>query len=241
MSGALDGRVAVVTGAASGIGRAVALAYLAAGAVVHAIDRAEMTRMPGLHAHVLDLTDAAPLSEVFAKIEQREGRIDILVNNAGIIFYHPVEDIAVEAWDRLLAVNLRAPFLCVRAVAAGMKRRRRGAIINVSSNAARRGGVQESAYCASKFGLEGLSRALALEFLPYGVSVNTITPGHPVHTAMSEITYDEAARRIWKEPAELMPAFVHLATQDAEGLNDRYVSAWALVCSLRDGRVYPED
>jgi NAD(P)-dependent dehydrogenase (short-subunit alcohol dehydrogenase family) len=181
----------------------------------------------------LDLTDAGEVARVFAAIEAQGTRIDVLVNNAGIIFFKPIEATSVEDWDRLLAVNLRGPFLCTRAVAPGMKRRRSGAIINVSSNAGVRGGVDESAYCASKFGIEGFSRALALEFAPYNVSVNSITPGHPVHTAMSETTYGPEQRKIWKDPAEIAPAFVHLALQDASGIHDQYVRAWDLVQELQ--------
>jgi NAD(P)-dependent dehydrogenase (short-subunit alcohol dehydrogenase family) len=96
-----------------------------------------------------------------------------------------------------------------------------------------RGGDIESAYCASKFGIEGFSRALAIEFRPYNVSVNSITPGHPMRTAMSEITYGPEQRKIWKDPMELTPAFVHLALQDAGGLNDQYVRAWDLVQQLQ--------
>jgi NAD(P)-dependent dehydrogenase (short-subunit alcohol dehydrogenase family) len=114
-----------------------------------------------------------------------------------------------------------------------VKARRSGSIINVSSKSGMRGGVDESAYCASKFGIEGFSRAPALEFAPYDVAVNTITPGHPVHTAMSETTYGPEQRRIWKDPQEIAPAFVHLALQDAKGLNDRHVRAWDLVLELR--------
>jgi NAD(P)-dependent dehydrogenase (short-subunit alcohol dehydrogenase family) len=233
VSGALAGRVAVVTGAARGIGAAVAHAYAAEGAIVHALDILPPERgARGIIHHIVDVTDADAVAAIFATIEAAEGRIDVLVNNAGVITLAPVEEIAVAAWDRLIAVNLRAVFLCIRAVAPGMKQRRRGAIISVSSNAGVRGGLHESAYCASKFGLEGLSRALALEFAPYGVSVNTITPGHPVRTAMSETTYSAAMRAIWKDPAELTPAFIHLALQDASGLNDRYVRAWDLVQDL---------
>ncbi|MBM6581867.1 SDR family oxidoreductase [Microvirga sp. BT689] len=235
MKDRLAGKVAVVTGAARGIGRAVATEFAAHGARVYALDRLgdEVATLPGVEAMRMDLADANEVAATFARIQRNAGQIDILVNNAGIIFFKPVEETSVEDWDRLQAVNLRGPFLCVRAVAPGMKARRAGAIINVSSNAGVRGGNDESAYCASKFGIEGFSRALAVEFAPYNVSVNTITPGHPVHTAMSETTYDAEKRKIWKDPRELAPAFVHLACQDASGLNDRHVRAWDLVVELR--------
>ncbi len=237
MSGRLAGKIAVVTGGARGIGRAVVRAFAAEGASVHAIDRlgSELAASvgPSVTPWTLDLQDADAVARIFAAIETNAGRIDVLVNNAGIIFFRPIEQTAVADWDRLLAVNLRGPFLCSRAVAPGMKARRSGAIINVSSNAGVRGGNDETAYCASKFGIEGFSRALAIEMAPHRVSVNTITPGHPVHTAMSETTYGPEQRKIWKDPAELTPAFVHLAMQTPDGLNDRYVRAWDLVLELR--------
>ncbi len=239
MSGRLAGKVAVVTGAARGIGRGVATVFAKEGATVYALDRlaGELATLPDpIRARTMDVTDAPEVDATFAAIEEEAGQVDVLVNNAGIIFYKPIEDMAVSAWDGLHAVNLRGPFLCTRAVARGMKQRRRGAIISVSSNAGVRGGNEESAYCASKFGLEGFSRAMAIEFAPYNVSVNTITPGHPVHTSMSEITYDAEKRKIWKDPVELAPAFVHLACQDASGLNDQYVRAWDLVLALRAGQ-----
>jgi NAD(P)-dependent dehydrogenase (short-subunit alcohol dehydrogenase family) len=247
MSGRLSGKVAIVTGGARGIGRAVVRAFAAEGAVVHAIDRvgAELEAVAaqccasGGHvtASGLDVRDADAVARTFEKIERNTGRVDVLVNNAGVIFFKPIEATPVEDWDNLLAVNLRGPFLCARAVAPGMKARRSGAIINVSSNAGVKGGNDETAYCASKFGIEGFSRALAIEMAPYNVSVNTITPGHPVHTAMSETTYGPEQRQIWKDPAEIAPAFVHLALQDAFGLNDRYVRAWDLVQDLQSGKV----
>lgn len=240
MTARLAGKVAVVTGAARGIGRAVARAYAAEGAEVHAIDRfgeevaavVDGIRSEGgaATAWTLDLQDAGAVATTFTAI----GPVDVLVNNAAIIFFMAIEDTPVEEWDRLIAINLRGPFLCARAVAPGMKAKRSGAIINVSSNAGVRGGNDETAYCASKFGIEGFSRALAIEMAPYGVSVNTITPGHPVHTAMSETTYGPDMRAIWKDPAELAPAFVHLALQTPDGLNDRHVRAWDLVVALEN-------
>lgn len=238
MTGKLSGKITVVTGAARGIGRAVARAYADEGAVVYAIDRFadEMESLSAqggdIRTRKLDLTDAEAIAQTFSAIEAEAGRIDVLVNNAGIIFFKPVEAVSVEDWDQLLAVNLRAPFLAIRAVAPGMKARKAGAIINVSSNAGIKGGNDESTYCASKFGIEGLSRALAVEFAPYNVSVNTITPGHPVHTAMSEVTYDAETRKIWKEPSELAPAFVHLALQDAAGITDQRIKAWDMAQEL---------
>ncbi len=239
MSGKLEGKVTVVTGAARGLGRAVARLYAMEGAVVYALDMLSdevetLKSEPGdIRPRRMDVTDAGDVASVLGAIEAEAGRIDVLVNNAGIIFFKPVEEVLVEEWDRLLSVNLRGPFLCVRAVAPGMKQRRSGAIINVSSNAGVVGGLDESTYCASKFGLEGLSRSLSQEFTPYNVSVNTITPGHPMHTAMSEVTYSAEVRKIWKDPMELAPAFVHLALQDASGINDQRIKAWDMVQELQ--------
>ena len=237
MSGKLDGKIVVVTGAARGLGRAAARACAKAGARVYALDvlgdEVAALAGPNLTPLRMDLTDADDVAATLARIEAEAGRIDVLVNNAGIIYFKPIEETSVEDWDRLQAVNLRGPFLCTRAVATGMKARKSGAIINVSSRAGRFGGDDESAYCASKFGIEGFSRALAVEFGKHNVSVNTLTPGHPVHTSMSEITYDAETRKIWKEPEEMAAAFVHLATQDASGIHDQYVNAWELSEKLR--------
>jgi NAD(P)-dependent dehydrogenase (short-subunit alcohol dehydrogenase family) len=238
MNGKLTGKVAVVTGAARGLGRAVSIAYAREGAVVYALDHlgdevATLAAEAGdIRPRRMDLTDAAEIAEVLAAAEREAGRIDILVNNAGIIFYKPVESIAVADWDQLMNVNLRGAFLCIRVVAAGMKARRSGAIINVSSNAGIVGGLDESAYCASKFGLEGFSRSISKEFGACNVSVNTITPGHPMHTPMSETTYPAELRKIWKDPMELTPAFIHLALQDAGGIHDQRIRAWDMVVEL---------
>ena len=243
--GALAGRVALVTGSASGIGRAVARAFAAEGAAVHAVDVqadalaavVEGLRAEGLEvaSSVADVAQPEEVERVVTHVLDAGGRVDCLANVAGVISSEPVEEVSLAEWDRILGINLRGTFLCARAVVPAMKRRGSGSIINVSSRAGAMGFAGMSAYCASKFGVEGLSRALAQELAPHGIAVNTITPGTPIHTAMSETTYSPEQRKIWQDPAVIAPAFVHLALQGPEGINDRYVNAWELAQELQKG------
>ena len=235
--------VTIVTGAASGIGRAVARAYAAEGATVFAVDvmQDELEQVVAelqdgaqpVLALPVNVADPAAADSVVAQAMELSGRVDCLANVAGVISYHNIEDTDVGEWNRIIDINLKGTFLFARAAAPTMKERGRGSIINVSSRAGAMGFAELTAYCASKFGVEGLSRALAQELAPHGIAVNTITPGAPVHTAMSEITYTPDKRKIWKDPATITPAFVHLAQQTPEGLNDTYVNAWELSEELR--------
>ena len=242
----LAGRVALVTGAASGIGRAVTRAFAAEGAAVHAVDVQagalaaviESLRADGLTAmpSVADISVPEEVEGWVASVLDASNRIDCLANIAGVISSEPVEAVSIAEWDRILGINLRGTFLCARAVVPTMKRQASGSIINVSSRAGAMGFAGMTAYCASKFGVEGLSRALARELAPHGIAVNTITPGTPIHTAMSETTYSPEQRKIWRDPAVIAPAFVHLALQGPQGLNDRYVDAWELTQELAKER-----
>lgn len=161
--------LAVVTGAASGIGAAICDRLESDGWEVVAIDRQPMAR-PG--ALQLDLADTASL------IQQLENlpRADALVNNAALQLSKPLLQTSVEEWDRLLAVNLRAPFLCIRSMAPQLIAAR-GSVVNVSSVHATATSVSMAAYAASKGGLAAFTRAAALELAPHGVRVNAVAPG----------------------------------------------------------------
>lgn len=234
----LKGMVCIVTGAARGIGRAVARAFVAEGAIVYGADRItkelehEMGNI-GARAVPVDLTRPEQIEHLVVTVMREQSRVNVLANVAGIIEIKRLEETSIEDFDRILSVNLRGPFLTCKAVAPHMKRDGRGSIINVSSRAGVMGFADEVAYCASKFGLEGLSRAIAEDLGSFGIAVNTITPGVPTRTAMSERTYSAEARRDWKDPMVITPAFVHLALQTPKGIHNRYVNAWELSQQLR--------
>lgn len=241
--GRLRGKIAIVTGAARGIGRAVARRFAAEGAVVYGADvieeelAAEMMQLSqrGLQAHAVptDISSVQQVERLVERVLAEQSRVDVLANVAGIIKLKSLEATTLEDWNQTINVNLRGPFLLCRAVAPAMKAAGRGAMMNVSSRAGVLGFADETAYCASKFGLEGLSRALSKELGPHGIAVNSVTPGTPTHTSMSEVTYDDETRKVWQDPDVLTSALVHLALQTPEGIHDQYVDAWELSKKLR--------
>jgi NAD(P)-dependent dehydrogenase (short-subunit alcohol dehydrogenase family) len=239
----LKNKVCIVTGAARGIGRAVARAYAAEGAIVYAADRiadeleAEVTNIKAkgatAYAFAVDLANPSDVERFSQQVLGHTDQIDVLANVAGIIAEKHLIETTLEEWNAILDINLRGPFLTCRAFAPLMVKAGKGSIINVSSRAGVMGFANEIAYCASKWGLEGMSRAIADDLGPQGIAVNTITPGHPTHTSMSEITYGPEQRKIWKDPIEISPAFVHLALQTPKGIHNQYVNAWQLSEQLR--------
>ena len=192
--GKLDGRIAVVTGAASGIGLGIAVAFAREGADVVVVDRVtEAAARPALSAIEsygrnglfiqTDVSDEASVRRMAEQALSRFGRVDILVNNAGIFTECRLEDMTVEDWDRVVNTNLRGTFLCTRNLIGPMLERGDGRIINIASQLGQIGGESAAHYSASKAGVIGLTKALAREVSRRGVLVNAIAPG-PIQTPL---------------------------------------------------------
>ncbi len=235
VDGELAGRTALVTGAASGIGAACARALRADGARVLLLDRdpevrALATELDG-EALVLDLTDTARLTELTLDV-------DILVNNAGIQHVAPVEDFPPEKFHQILTLMLEAPFLLVRAVLPGMYERGWGRIVHISSVHGLRASAYKSAYVTAKHGTEGLSKTLALEGGPRGVTSNTVCPAYvrtplvekqiAAQAAAHDISADEVVEQIMLtepsikrliEPDEVAAAVSYLCSAQASFVN----------------------
>ncbi|NJM09103.1 SDR family oxidoreductase [Candidatus Gracilibacteria bacterium] len=183
----LSGKVALITGAGSGLGEATALAFARAGAAVACVDihsaaaartAATIVALGGsAEAYTCNVADAAA---VFASIDAavtRFGRLDVVVNCAAVDFVVAVDEMSVEQWDRVLAVNLRGPFLVAKAALPTMKRQQAGHIVNIASTAAVRAWGNAAAYHASKWGLIGFGRGLGVEGRSDNIRITTVIPG----------------------------------------------------------------
>ena len=193
----LKDRVSIVTGAARGIGKAIALEFAREGAQVAVFDLiadqatkvTEQIRAMGRKSIAvgMDISKSAEVNGAIQKVLKEFGRIDILVNNAGICQEAPIEAITEEDWDRVFAVNMKGVFLCSKAVMGTMKRQKSGKIINFGSIAGKVGGIIAGAhYSATKAGVMCFTKSLARELAPFGVNVNAIAPG-VIETAMTQM------------------------------------------------------
>lgn len=191
----LDGRVAVVTGGSKGLGKSMALGLAQAGAATVLVSRDatscaeaadEIHHATGQTSLGLaaDVTDEAQVAALIATVRERCGRLDILINSAGVNIRHPLEEFPYADYQRVVDVNLTGTWLCCRAVAPIFKEQQSGVAINIGSALSLVGLGERTAYCASKSGVIGLTRALALEWAPYGARCNAICPG-PFLTEMN--------------------------------------------------------
>lgn len=226
----LEGKVALVTGANTGLGQAMAVALAGAGASVALIGRSAPDETEkliqdagGKTAVVMaDLSEAEVASKVVQQAEESLGPVDILVNNAGIIRREDALDFGEADWDDVMATNLKVPFFLAQAAAKSMvSGNRTGKIINVASLLSLQGGIRVASYTASKSGLAGLTRLLANEWAAKGINVNAIVPGYFATNNTAALRADEERNRQileripagrWGDPGDLGGAAVFLAS-----------------------------
>jgi 3-oxoacyl-[acyl-carrier protein] reductase len=219
MSEELKGQVAVVTGAARGIGEAISkqLASMGATIILVARDKAQLDKVrqqieaAGGTAHTfsLDLLDEPSIANLAKTIKNQHGRCDILVNNAGIGLLGPLVEMTPSDWDTLMGTNLRGPYLMIRALAPLMIAAKSGHIINISSLAGKNPLPNGAAYSASKWGLNGLTYSVAEELRPYNIRVSVIAPGS-VNTSFGSSKQDNP-RKI--QPDDVARVVAMLVTQ----------------------------
>jgi 3-hydroxybutyrate dehydrogenase len=255
-SSLLSGKTAIVTGAGSGIGAAIAEELARSGAYVLAQDLngvsagavADRIRASGGAAGSI-AGDAGNPADVRATVQallRSHGRIDILVNNAGLQYIAPIDEYPLEQWNRLLNVLLTAPFLWTQAVLPAMRKQKWGRIINISSVNGKRGDQGKVAYCSAKHGVIGLTRTAALETATDGITVNAICPGAvdtpllqnqrrelaKVHgmseeTVVEELFIPSIPQRRLLDPSEIATMVRHLASEEARGITGQAINVSA--------------
>ncbi len=228
-------KVALITGAARGIGLATAKRFLAEDWAVALLDieeqqlreaAASLADPVNVLALTCDVSDAGSVNAAMARVADRFGRLDALVNNAGVAVFKPILDTADDEWDRVLAVNLRGPFLCIKAAAPLMREHGGGAIVNITSISGLRASTLRVAYGTSKAGLAHLTKQAAVELGALGIRVNAVAPG-PVDTAMAKAVHSPAIRADYHDAIPL----------NRYGLEDELADAIFFLCSERSSYI----
>lgn len=225
----LEGKSALITGAGRGIGKGIALAFARQGCDVAALARSENEiagtareiRELGREALALpcDVADAESVRRAVDAALKAFGKIDILVNNAGYACFKPFVEMSLDEWQRTLDVNVTGPVNCIKAVLPSMMERKSGRIINLSSVAGLKPLIDQSAYCASKYALNGLTKVLAMELRPHGIAVHAICPGG-VDTQLSRDAMPHRDKTNWLTPDDIAHAALYLATLSPRAATD---------------------
>ncbi len=217
----LEGKTALITGAGRGIGKAIAILFAEQGCDVAVAARSsEEIEAVAEEARALEQSalalpcDVTDFTQVTASVDtalQHFGHLDILVNNAGYACFKPTMELSVSEWQQTLDVNLTGPFMYTKAVLPSMMARQSGRIINISSVAGLKPILNQSVYCASKYGLNGFSKALALEMREHGISVHAVCPG-AVDTQLAQDAMPERDKSDWMQPSDVAQACLYLAS-----------------------------
>jgi 3-oxoacyl-[acyl-carrier protein] reductase len=217
----LEGKTALITGAGRGIGRGIAEAFAKRGCDVAAVARtlqqveetADYVRDLGRRALAIscDVSAADDVARCVDTILTQFGQIDLLVNNAGVAIFKPIAETTLKDWKQTLDVNLTGAFLMIKAVMPSMMERNQGRIINISSVAGLKPLVDQGAYCASKHGLNGFSKVLAMELRDYNIAVHTICPGG-VDTELARDAMPRRDKSNWMQPEDIANACLYLAS-----------------------------
>ncbi len=217
--GKLTDKIALITGASSGIGRGIATAFAREGAsvvlVARSLDKlnelAETLQPHGGKVLTIkvDVTDEQEVISAFSLTKERFGRLDLLVNNAGVFDGGPLDQLTLEAWEKVIAVNLRGPFLCTREAMKIMKEQRGGRIMNIGSISAQRVRPNSAPYSTSKHGLWGLTQVTALEGRPHGITCGILHPGNVAVDRL--VAQQKANQEPAMQPHEIAEAAVTMA------------------------------
>jgi NAD(P)-dependent dehydrogenase (short-subunit alcohol dehydrogenase family) len=242
----LAGKIALVTGAGRGIGKAIAVGFARAGADIIAISRTlpeiedtvRTVQFAGRRALAIqgDVSRLEDVERIAQQVGSHFGGLDILVNNAALrmnhlgkkdSYYIPFTNLTIDDWDSAINVNLRGPFLCIKELLPLIRTNDAGSIINISAGGGKRGMAGRVPYCASKFGLEGLTQSLGLEFQSFNIAVNALSPGK--HSILTDEVKREQLQRtpaaLFMRPEMMLPPAIFLALQDGHGTTGEHIEA----------------